>query len=48
MANDMKAESESGESRKEYTGTQSSMKAKNDMAGKIPTLADQMSQCERQ
>ena len=44
----MKAESEAGEPRAEYTGTQSSVKAKNDMAGKIPTLADQMKHLERQ
>ena len=48
VANDFGIESEAGESRKEYTGTQSSVKAKNDMAGKIPTLADQTKQIERQ
>jgi hypothetical protein len=47
--NDLKIEKETGESASEYTGTQSSRKAKaNDMAGKVPSLEDQMMQIQRQ
>ena len=42
----MKSESEKGESSREYTNTQSSIKARNDAAGKVPTLEDQMMQIQ--
>ena len=44
--NTMKSESEKGESSREYTNTQSSIKARNDAAGKVPTLEDQMMQIQ--
>lgn len=47
--NDMKIEPETAsDTRKEFSNAQSVKKAKNDMANKIPSLADQMMQVERQ
>jgi hypothetical protein len=47
--NDMKIEAETAsDTRKEFNNAQSVKKAKNDMANKVPSLADQMMQVERQ